>query len=118
VAAQLLALGPLTVPTPGVPVPFSSILPSAPSTFDVNNNVHACIMEAISSNAAKVYIGMAGMNKTTLANVLMVLPVPTVNLIPTFSISVTQGANALDLADLYLDADNAGNGIIVSAIIA
>lgn len=117
-AAQLVALGPVTVGAPGTPVGVQTVLPTPPSSIDVNNNVHSCIIEALSGNTGKVYIGLKGMNKSSLAGVLMVLPVPTANSIPTFSMSITFGANAIDLADLYIDADIGTNGVLVTALVA
>ncbi len=46
------------------------------------------------------------------------LPVPTANLIPSFSVSLTEAANALGLTTLWLDVDNGGDGVTISGVIA
>jgi hypothetical protein len=76
------------------------------------------VVSALSGNTGKIYIGTAGLNKTTLANTLVVLAIPTVNLIPTFSCSLTAAANALSLSDLFIDADVGGEGVLISAVVA
>ena len=111
-AALLKGLGPTVVPAPGTPV--QVVVPSV-----INPpSCHACIIEALSTNTGKTYVGTAGMNKATLADVLVVLPIPTANLIPTFSISIVTGANALHLPGLWIDADIVGEGVLISAVVA
>lgn len=117
-AAQLLALGQITTVVAGTPVPISPGLPAAPVGQSANLNVHAIIFSAIPTNTAKVYIGLSNMVKGTGVGVLMVLPIPTVNLIPTFSISLTMGPNAINAGDLFIDSDTSGQGCLVSAILA
>lgn len=111
-SALLKGLGKTTVTTPGTPVQVS-----VPSVINPPS-CHACIIEALFGNTGKVYVGTSGLTKSTLADVLVVLPIPTSNLIPTFSISIVSGANALHLRDLWIDADVAGEGVIVSAVVA
>jgi hypothetical protein len=118
-AASLFATGKLLVASSGTPinVPVPNFSWAGPAT-PVLTTVHAFMIQALSSNAGKIYIGVAGMSKASLAGVLVVLPVPTVNLIPTWSVSVTEGANALSLSDLWIDADNSGEGVTISGVIA
>ncbi len=118
-AAAFFALGKLTVPTSGTPVQVPApVLPGQGPTLPALSTVHALVIEVLSTNTGKIYVGIAGLNKSTLAGVLMVLPVPTANLLPTFSISLTAAANALSLTDLVVDADNSGEGVLISGIIA
>ncbi len=98
-----------------VPVP---VLPGAGSAVSPLTTVHALVIEALSGNTGKIYIGLVGMDKSSLKGVLMVLPVPTANLIPSFSISLTAAANALSVTDLWFDADTNGEGVIISGVIA
>lgn len=117
-AASLFSLGKLTVPASGTPVNVPApTLPSQGPTVPALTTVHAFLVAALAANTGKVYIGVAGMNKATLAGVLMVLPVPTTNLIPTFSVSVTAAANALSLTDLWIDVDNSNDGVLISGVI-
>jgi hypothetical protein len=93
------SLGFVTVPTPGTPVPLSAspllssgrVQPrSAPGVVNVGN----------------VYLGTKGMNKSTGAGVYAVLSPEQVEGFPL--------TPAVDLAQLYLDADNAGDGVLAS----
>ena len=111
-AANLFSLGKVTVPIPGTPVALT-----VPTTINPPS-VHAILIEVLATNTGKIYIGLAGLNKTTLAGVLIVLAVPTANSLPTFSIAVTQAANALSLPQLRFDVDNANDGVLVSGIVA
>lgn len=110
-AVQLASLGLTTVTTAGTPV--SVVVPASirpPSC-------HAFIITARPANTGKIFIGLSGLNKTTFAGVLAILPIPTVNDLPTFSASLSGPANALSLDDLYLDADVSGDGVIIAAIV-
>jgi hypothetical protein len=110
--AQFIALGKLPVPTPGTPV-----RPTFPPTLSLHS-VHAVTIVALPGNTGAVYIGVAGMNKTTLAGVLQILPIPTINALPSFQASIAEAGNGISLDQLYVDADTAGEGVLVSAIIA
>jgi hypothetical protein len=117
-AAQLVGCGKTTVPNSGTPVQVSVPAAIAGPGSPGLSSAHALLIQALSTNLGKVYIGVAGLSKATLANCLVVLPIPTVNLLPTFSISLTTAANALSLSDLWIDADNAGEGVLISAVLA
>ncbi len=117
-AALMVGLGKTVVPNSGTPVqvqiPAAIAGPGNPGL----STVHAFVVEVLSNNTGKVYIGVQGLSKTTLVGCLVVLPIPTANLLPTFSVSMTAAANALSLSDLWIDADNAGEGVMISAILA
>lgn len=117
-AASLVGCGTTLVPNPGTPVqvrvPPEIAGPGNPGL----STVHAFLVQAVPGNTGRTYVGTAGLNKSTLAHVLAVLPIPTANLIPTFSTSVTAAANALSLSDLWIDADIGGEGVLVSAVVA
>lgn len=118
-AAALFSLGKITVPAAGTPVNVPvPVLPGAGPAVPPLSTVHAFVVEVLAGNTGKIYIGVAGMNKTTLVGVIVVLPVPTANLIPTFSVSLTAAANALSLSDLWIDADTNGEGVLISGVIA
>lgn len=110
-AVQLAPLGRTLVGTPGTPVAVS-----VPATLQPPA-AHACVFQALPTNSGKVYIGTQGMNKTTLVGVLVVLAIPSDNQIPAFSLAVTHAANAIPLADLRVDADVAGEGVLISALV-
>lgn len=119
-AASLIGCGKTLVPAPGTPVQVTVPAGVAgPLGAQGLSTVHAFMVQALSTNTGKVYVGsIAGMVKATLAGVLVVLPIPTVNLIPTFSVSVTAAANALSLLDLWIDADIASEGVLISVVVA
>jgi hypothetical protein len=118
-AASLFATGKITVAAAGTPVPVTvpSVV-SGPLGAQGLTTVHAFIVQALKGNTGAIYIGLLGMSKSTLVGVLCVLPIPTANLIPTFSVSLTEAANALSLTDLFIDADVNGEGVTVSGVVA
>ena len=111
-AARLLSLGRTLVPTPGTPVALT--LPAALNP----PSCHAWVIQALAVNTGNVYVGLVGLNRTTLENVLIVLPLPTTTMLPVFSASLAHAANALGLDALRFDADQANNGVLVSVIVA
>lgn len=117
-AAALFSAGRTLVAVPGTPqqvqVPAAVAGPGSPGL----STVHAVVIQALAGNTGKVYVGVAGLTKATLVGVLVVLPIPTANLIASFSVSLTAGANALSLSDLYIDADVPGEGVLISGIVA
>lgn len=84
----------------------------------VESNMHALLIQTLPTNTGKIYIGNATLNKGALSGLIVFLAVPTANVIPSFSVSVTQAANALKINDLWIDADNSNDGVIVSGILA
>jgi hypothetical protein len=115
--ANFLPVPVVTVPVPGmaqqVVLPAGVTGPGQPGFV----NVHAFIIQALWTNAGKIYIGTVGLVGSSMTNLLAVLPVPTANLIPTFSVAMTLSPNSLSLADIWIDADNAGEGVLISALI-
>ncbi len=116
-SAQLEGLGKTVVTVPGtvkqVTIPAVNGQPIISPA-----NVHGFIVQALASNVGNVYVGSRStMSRSTLVGVLVVLPIPTANLLPTFSATIQQGANALGLDHLWIDADNANDGVLVSAIV-
>lgn len=78
--------------------------------------IHAFLIEVLPTNTGRIYVGLAGMNKTTFVGVLAILAVPTANLLPTFSAAITIAPNGLHMEDLWIDAEVNGEGIIFSGI--
>lgn len=117
-AAQLTGCGKTTVVTPGIPVQVSVPAAVAGPANPGLSSVHAILIQALPTNLGKAYVGTAGLDKSALTKCLVVLPIPTINLLPTFSISLTAAANALSLLDLWIDADNAGEGVLISVVVA
>lgn len=109
-----ITLGKITVPSPGTPVP---ILVEATTGFQVQT-VIGLIIQALSGNSGKIYIGDSTLNKSTLAGCIKVLPAPSSALIPDLSVfpGDTVGP-AFNLSTIFIDADNAGEGVIASGIV-
>ena len=111
-AAIFVPCGKTTVTTAGTPVPIvlpATLTPAA---------CHAFMIQTLKTNTGTVYIGLAGLNKTTLANVILPLPPPTTNAYPVFSASLAGAANAVPLTGLFVDADVNGEGVLLTVIVA
>lgn len=79
-------------------------------------SIHGILIQALPGNTGKVYIGSDAMDKSTMANVYAVLPVPTTNFVPSFSAALTIAPNALKLSDFYIDVDVNNEGALVSVL--
>jgi len=117
---MLVVLGPISVVTPGTLIRATATLP--PSVDGLNLNparftCHAALFQAKPGNLGKVYIGTAGMVRATLAGVSAVLAIPTVNSIPSYSISLTLAPAGIDLSELFIDADTAGEGVLLTILV-
>ena len=106
--------GKVTVTTSGTPVRLT-VNNSNPALYD---GCHAFLVEQLPTNSGKLYIldSQTG-SKSTLTGVLAILPPPTTNILPVASITIADAPNALNAADYWLDADNSGEGALVSVVI-
>lgn len=101
------SLGRFTVPTPGTPVALSLIrIPC-----------HAVMIEALPTNTGKIYGGDRFNFVKGSSGETFILAIPTANSIPSFSETISAAPNALNLAGYWIDADNAGDGVLVSYIV-
>jgi len=114
---MIQAIGPIIVAAAGTPVSVFAALPSDEWKTGRTFPLHGILFQALQTNVGRVYIGNAAMDKTTLVGVYAVLPIPTDNLLPTFSAALTWSPNALRLEDFYVDADDAGEGCLVTVLI-
>ncbi len=116
-----VALGKITVPTAGVPRRLIDALSPGQlvqlAAEAGPGPIHGIMLQAWHANTGKVFVGTAGMDKTSGANVGALIAVPTVNAIPAFSMALTLVANALALSDFYLDVDTGGEGVVVSVLV-
>ena len=83
--------------------------------------VHSFLVEVLQGNTTKIYVGASNLNRTTLAGVYAVIPVPTLTagvatILPSFSATVTYASGAFNLAEVWMDVDSNGEGALVSAI--
>lgn len=117
---MIQVLGPVNVITPGTPVRVTAGvtidahgITNQPAKF----SCHAALFQARKANTGKVYIGLQTMNITTGVGVAAVLAIPTDNAIPAFSVSLTLAPAGIDLSSLYLDADVAGEGALLTILV-
>lgn len=108
----LHSLGQVTVPTPGTPVQ-ATINQGSPQT---RIPCFAMMFQALPSNVGTVYIGLLGLNRSTFAQVLAILVAPTVTSTPSYSAAAPNVPGAFNLADIYIDAESAQDGVLVTYI--
>ena len=97
------------------------LVAGTPQQLSLNSvNCNAIYFQPFSSNTGKIYVGRSNLNKSTLAGCLRVLLPPPAT--PTFLDSWNpQGRTSMgpmDLSTVYVDADNSGDGVLVSYLIA
>ena len=98
--------GRVNVATPGTPVPLST---------DPAATASKLFFQAIPGLTGKTYVGATSMKKTTLAAVARVLaPNPAGGYSETFYIESQDGENSIHLKDYAIDADVAGEGLLIT----
>ncbi len=100
-------IGPVKVATPGTPVSvLSALIANGLCVAGDRVAVNKIDLQGLPVNTGNVYIGFAGMNKSTLFNVLAVLA-------PGQDWNVTNnvGKNTYAFETMYVDADTAGDGV-------
>ena len=99
-------MGRVNVPTPGTPVPLSTVETATVSKL---------FFQAVPGLTGKTYIGAPTMTKATLAGAARVLaPNPTSAFSETFWVEAQDGEDSIHLADYAVDADVAGEGLLVT----
>jgi len=108
-------LGKLVVNSPGTPVRGTNNLTDPAA----RRACHAYMFEALEGNTGPVYISLSATDdRTNLTQIVAILPTPSTNILPSFSAAITPQMNPLDVSKLYIDADNGGDGVIGSILIA
>ncbi len=107
------SLGKVIVTTAGTPVR-ATLNETVPTE---RYGAHAMLFQQVPGNTGKLYImdRQTG-NASTGAGVLAVLAIPTVNLLPSASATITYAAAGFNAADFWIDAEVSGQGCQVSAI--
>jgi hypothetical protein len=102
----LTSLGRVNVATPGTPVPLST---------NPALRVSKLFFQSVPGLTGKCYIGTPAMSKSALSHVVRVL-VPATNNSPAdqFEVSPEDGRDSLYLNQYAIDADVAGEGLLVS----
>src|SRR6185437_16415922 len=99
-------LGRVNVATPGTPVPL---------TTNPTLTASKLFVQTIPGLTGKTYLGGPAMTKATLAGVTRVLwPNPTGGFSENFFLESQDGANSIRLAEYAVDADVAGEGLLVT----
>ena len=99
-------LGRLNVATPGTPVPL---------TTNRTLTASKLFVQAIPGLTGKTYLGAPAMTKATLAGVTRVLsPNSTGAFSENFFLESQDGENSIRLAEYAIDADVAGEGLLVT----
>jgi hypothetical protein len=98
--------GRVNVTTPGTPVPLSA---------DPSVRAAKLFFQVIPGLTGKTYVGVPGMTKATLAGYARVLwPNSAGGFSETFFIESQDGEDSIRLVDYVVDADNAGEGLLVT----
>ena len=99
-------MGRVNVPTPGTPVPLST---------DKTVTVTKLFFQVIPGLTGKTYVGAPTMSKTTLAGTARILwPNAAGGFSETFEIEAMDAGDSIHLADYAVDADVAGEGLLVT----
>ena len=99
-------LGRVNVATPGTPVPLST---------DPNQRVSKIFAQVIPGLTGKGYLGTSNMVRATLAGVMRVLwPNSGGGISENFLVESTDGTDALNLSQYFVDMDVAGEGLLVT----
>jgi hypothetical protein len=98
--------GRVNVATPGTPVPLST---------DPTVRASKLFFQVIPGLTGKTYVGGPAMTKSTLAGVARILwPNTSGGFSETFEIEAQDGENSIRLKDYAIDADVAGEGLLVT----
>jgi hypothetical protein len=106
-AAQ--SLGKISV-TPGTPVRITNNQAS-PTTHLACGSI---MIQTLSSSTGFVYIGLSNLDKSSGTGVLAVLPVPTTNSIPAFSLGNPTAQAGINANELFIDGASTSDGVIAS----
>jgi len=67
-------------------------------------------------NTGDLFVGAAGLDRTTLAGVYAIIPAATANGYPGVTLEVGDSPNGLNAAEIYLDAEVDGEYALVSIV--
>lgn len=101
-------LGKVEVAAAGTPVKLTSNF-AADAEID-RMVVSKLSVQALTGNQGPVYLGYAGMSRTTLEGVIAIIPAGT-----TWNFGEFNALNTLKPSDLFLDADNNDDAALVAA---
>lgn len=100
----LKSIGLVTITTSGTPVRVSATRIGA----------QGFLIQGLSTNTGKIYVGSSAMVIATGVGVFAVIPAPTTGTLPSFSSTIVNAPAGFNLADIYIDADNSGEKVLIS----
>jgi len=104
------SLGYVTVAAAGTPVR-ATVNETDPA---LRVGAQSILFQAKPDNTGVMYIGLAGMDRTTGAQVIGFLGTPVSESAPSLLISMPDVSGGLNVADFYVDADDNGDVAVVS----
>ncbi|HVP46241.1 MAG TPA: hypothetical protein VMT32_06650 [Bryobacteraceae bacterium] len=103
---QATFLGKVTVASAGTPVPLST---------DPTLRACAILVATIPGLTGNVYLGGGGLDRNSLAGVMIVFNAPSVSgPADSFLLEVRDGHNSLQLSEYFLDASVSGEGALIT----
>lgn len=103
-----IPLGKVTVASAGTPVNVLTNFSSDPAYTKLHAN--KVEVRALFSNAGPIYVGYQGLDRSTLANVIAILPPNAV-----YTLVEPNALNVIDVSAFYVDADTSGDAALVTA---
>lgn len=120
-----IIVGKVIVPTPGTPVQLTATaeyLAAIAAIFGANQkpflSAQAVLFQSWKGNTDELYIGRSDMDRTSGVGVAIVLVAPTTASLPSFGMANQMSPAGIDLSALYLDADVANEGALVTLLIS
>ena len=111
---NLIALGKVAVASPGTPVRATANQADPTRIFNVNSFV----IQALPTNTGNIYVGTSSaMNKSTFVGVAGVIPPSTFTNIPAYGGVLVNAPGGIELQSIWLDADNASEGALVTGVL-
>jgi len=104
------SLGKITVGVPGTPVRATVNLPNPAQNF----YVHGYAIQRLRNNIGDIYVSLSPIDdRVNLSRILCILSAGQ----PSFSAGIGIELNGTNMSDLYIDADNAGDGVTIGVLI-
>lgn len=111
----IVSFGKVVVATPGTP---TKIFVNQNQYENQHQRVCALLIQAWSANAGACYLGLNSLNKGTGIGLIAQIIKPTATLNGVITVFAPNNVNLFDLDDLRVDADSAGDALVITGIIA
>ena len=105
------SLGKVVVTTPGQPVRATINRPDPGENF----HVHGYAIQRLKGNAGDIYVSLSDTDdRSSLSRILCILDESQ----PNFSAGIGIELNGTNMANVYIDADNPGDGVTIAVLIS